>query len=192
MLWLKYARFTGDGSSADNPSTSNPLAASNPPAASSPPAASYLPAATSPQSHTAAIAGGVVGGIVGLALMSIVVGILYRMRRRRLEGENRTRAEPYLFDGQTALEKIGGRGINVAARLLELQLELDMLQRQRPWRTSHRGPGSETTEMLSSRGPDHTEDITNRLDNLRNEMARLGGQQQVIINELHPPPGYSG
>lgn len=144
-------------------------------------------------------------GIVGLALILIIPGVLYRKRKREAIGKDSIQAEPYLLDSSVGermivlpgsmpsmLEKGNRRGTNTAAQLHDRGLELDVLQRQQPQSASHRETRSGTTETSSGRDTENTANITNRLDDLRDEIARLEGQQQVIINELHPPPGYNG
>lgn len=147
------------------------------------------------------------GGIAGLALILMSIGFLYRMRRRGALGPNGPRPEPYLFDisdGErmvvlprstpSAVEKGVIRGQDIAVRLHDRELELATLQQERPRETSQRESRSATTESSSGgRNTDsNTEGISSRLDDLRDEITRLQGQQQTIINELRPPPGYNG
>ena len=143
-----------------------------------------------PQNHTGVIVGGVLGGIAGLGGLMFI--IFHQIRRRRTGEQDGTRVEPYVYDRPdaegmimlhrntpSALEKGSRSGSNNAVRLYE-----------QPLRTSHRDARS-GVEASSDRNNECNTDITNRLDSLRNEIARLEGQQQVIINELRPPPGYS-
>ncbi|OAL25247.1 hypothetical protein AYO22_05124 [Fonsecaea multimorphosa] len=155
------------------------------PAVTTPPSGPTNPSPHSPdtvasthESHTGAIAGGVVGGVLGLASLVLVVFLFWRRQRRRRARTNQT---------STATEKAQLHADDVKPDRKELpgtEGSQDLLQKK-PTEVAEMAANEEVVardklrELPSNETPSHEMETTENEMAALDRMARLTGSTQA-------------